>query len=195
MIAKLLLIWGIAALSLTMLAQSQYDPLGDGYAIPTDPRRTSSLDDGKMYLDPAADPLSIDPLMRPLDVEHTWEYLDRVRSWPYAGSGAIPAGQNLAGPWRMELRDSSLRYLDIQLLQSQNVVYGKGTVTVGAITQSATASGMIYNDILYLDVVSPENLMLYKCALTMTDDRLSGSYYVFDEMGRSWYGTATGRRT
>jgi hypothetical protein len=194
MIAKMLLIWGVAALSLTVLAQSQYDPLSDPYVIPTDPRRTTSLDDGKVYLDPAADPLSIDPLMRPLDTEHTWEYLDQIRSLSYADSSTSPAVQNVAGTWSLELTDSALRHLDLQLLQHQDVVYGRGTATVGGVTQSATASGQIYRDVLYLDVVSPEDLMLYKCSLAMTEDYLSGSYYAFDGQGRSWYGTATGRR-
>ncbi|NPV62328.1 MAG: hypothetical protein HPY61_06815 [Methanotrichaceae archaeon] len=194
MIAKLLLIWGVAALSLTMLAQSQYDPLADEYVIPSDSRRVTSLDDGKVYLDPATDPLSIAPLTRPLDTEHTWEYLEKVRSWNYNSPGAAAAGQGLAGTWRFELTDSTLRHLNLQLLQNQDVVYGRGTATVGGVTQSATASGTVYNGVLYLDVVSPENLMLYKCSFALTEDYLSGNYFAFDEMGRSWNGTATGRR-
>jgi hypothetical protein len=193
MIAKFLLIWCVAALSLTTLAQSQYDPLGDEYVIPTDSRRVTSLDD-TVYIDPSVDPLSISPLTRPLDTEHTWEYLETVRNWNYNNPGATSAGQNLAGTWRFELTDSTLRHLDLQLLQNQDVVYGRGTATVGGVTQSATASGTVYNGVLYLDVISPENLMLYKCSFALTEDYLSGNYYAFDEMGRSWSGTATGRR-
>jgi hypothetical protein len=193
MIAKLLLAWGAIILCSVMLAESQYDPLGD-FVVPTDPRRTTSLDDG-VYLDPAADPLSIDPLMRPLDPEHTWEYLDIVRDRGYADQYASLSGKEASGNWRLELKDSSLRHIDLSLLQNREVVYGRGFATVGGVARTATASGEIYQDVLYLDVISVEDLMLYKCALTMVQDYLSGSYYAFDEQGRAWYGTATGRRS
>jgi hypothetical protein len=192
MIAKMLLAWGAIILCSVMLAESQYDPLGD-FVVPTDPRRTSSLDE-RVYLDPSADPLSIDPLMRPLDPEHTWEYLDIVRSRDYADQYEL-SGMEASGNWRLELRDSSLRHVDLSLLQNREVVYGRGFATVGGVTRTAIASGEIYRDVLYLDVVSVEDLILYKCALTLAQDFLSGSYYAFDEQGRVWYGTVTGRRS
>jgi hypothetical protein len=45
-----------------------------------------------------------------------------------------------------------------------------------------------------LDVLS-EDLILYRCALTLSKDYLSGSYYAFDAQGRVWTGTATGSRS
>jgi hypothetical protein len=102
MFAKMLVSWVVMALCLTLQAESQYDPLGtDIYKIPTDLRRTSSLDDDqKVYIDPRADPLGIDPLMRPLDPEHTWEYLKMISSGeylePYLSS-------DLQGNWLLDM--------------------------------------------------------------------------------------------
>jgi len=47
--------------------------------------------------------------------------------------------------------------------------------------------------VLYLDVLF-EDLILYKCTLTIANDRLSGSDYALDSQGRVWNGMAAGRR-
>ncbi|NTV27428.1 MAG: hypothetical protein HGA93_01935, partial [Methanothrix sp.] len=57
-----------------------------------------------------------------------------------------------------------------------------------------SASGQIVNDVLYLDLVNGEELMLYRCALTISKDALSGSFNAFDAYGRAWSGTIQGNR-
>jgi hypothetical protein len=196
MFAKMLLAWGILVLCLIPQAESQYDPLGtDIFTVPNDLRRTSSLGDNyeRMYLDPTADPLSIDSLMRPLDPEHTWEYLDRVSGRAYVSPYAIPEW-DLRGNWQLELRDSALRQLTLTLLQNREVIFGRGFLSIGGISQAAFSSGQTSKDVLYLDVLS-EDLILYRCTLTISKDYLSGSYYAFDSQGGVWTGTATGRRS
>jgi hypothetical protein len=194
MFAKMLLAWGILVLCLIPQAESQYDPLGtDIFTVPNDLRRTNSLGDNyeRVYLDPMADPLSIDSLMRPLNPEHTLEYLDRVSGRAYVN--VLPEA-DLRGNWRLELRDSALRQLDLTLLQNREVIFGRGILSIGGISQAAFSSGQTYKDVLYLDVLS-EDLILYRCALTISKDYLSGSYYAFDAQGGVWTGVATGRKS
>jgi hypothetical protein len=196
MFAKMLLAWGILVLCLATQAESQYDPLGTGiFTMPQDQRRMSSLGENyeRVYLDPFADPLSIDSLMRPLDPEHNWEYLDRVSGRAYINPYAIPEW-DLRGNWLLELRDSTLRQLTLTLLQNREVIFGRGVVSLGGISKAAYSSGQTSRDVLYLDVLS-DDLILYKCTLTISKDYLSGSYYAFDAQGGVWTGTATGRRS
>jgi hypothetical protein len=158
-------------------------------------RRTSSIGNNyeRMYLDPTADPLSIDSLMRPLDPEHTWEYLDRVSGRAYVSPYAIPEW-DLRGNWQLELRDNALRQLTLMLLQKREVIFGRGFLSIGGISQVAFSSGQTSKDVLYLDVLS-EDLILYRCTLTISKDYLSGSYYAFDSQGGVWTGTANGRKS
>ena len=196
MFAKMLLASGILAMCLIPQAESQYDPLGtDILNVPKDLRRMSSPGEnyGLVYLDPMADPLSIDPLMRPLDPEHTWEYLDRVSGRAYVNPYALPEA-DLRGNWRLELKDRALRQLDLTLLQNREVIFGRGILSLGGINQTAYACGQTSNDVLYLDVLS-EDLIIYRCTLTISKDYLFGSYYAFDAQGGVWTGTATGRRS
>ncbi len=194
MFAKMLVAWAVIALCLTIQAESQYDPLGtDIYNIPTDLRRTSSLDDDqKVYIDPRADPLGIDPLMRPLDPEHTWEYLKMISSGeylePYLSS-------DLQGNWLLDMLGGTIGKVDLQLFQNQNSVFGRGSLSLGGLTTTLSASGTIAKDVLYLDLVSLEDLKLYRCILTISKDRLSGSYYAFDANGGVGTGTVKARKT
>ncbi|MGA9099151.1 MAG: hypothetical protein WB392_09500 [Methanotrichaceae archaeon] len=81
------------------------------------------------------------------------------------------------------------------MLQERNIVLGRGTMASGVSAFTATASGQIYNDVLYLDLVSLEDLKLYRLTLTMGQDSLSGSYNAFDGLGRVWSGSASGSRS
>jgi hypothetical protein len=191
MFAKMLLAWGMAVLCLTVLGHSQ-DPLGtEVFNMPSDLRRTSSLDDGDTIFYP--DPLSIDPLMRPPDTEHTWEYLEKLRGRYYASSGLLPR-YDLRGGWRLELQDSELGYLDLNLVQNMDAVFGKGVLTRRGMAVGCSATGQIVLDVLYLDVLS-EDLQLYRCTFTVAEDRLSGGYDAFDLLGRVWTGSIRGGRS
>jgi|WetSurSiteA1Bulk_404760.scaffolds.fasta_scaffold27757_2 hypothetical protein len=196
MLAKMLLVWGILVVYLTTQAQSQYDPLGsDIYNIPQDQRRMDEIGENyeRVQINPLADPLSIDSLMRPLDIEHTWEYLDKVSGRAYVSPYAIPEW-DLRGNWQLELRDNALRQLALTLLQNREVIFGRGISSIGGPSQAAYSSGQTSKGVLYLDILS-EDLILYRCALTISKDYLSGSYYAFDAQGRVWTGTAVGRRS
>jgi hypothetical protein len=195
MFAKMLLAWGMVVFCLTLLGHSQ-DPLGtEVFNMPSDLRKTSSLDDddAKVYLYPMADPLSIDPLMRSLDPEHTWEYLARLRGRYYAESGFLQQADLQEG-WKLELQDSGPGHLDLTLVQNRDAVFGRGMLTKGEMAEGCSATGQILWEVLYLDVLS-EDLHLYRCTLSIAENRLSGSYYAFDPLGHVWTGIIRGGRS
>lgn len=197
MFAKMLVTWAALVICLTAQADSQYDPLGtDIFTIPTDLRKIGSLDDldKKVYLDPYTDPLGIDPLTRQLDPEHTWEYLDSVSGRKYTVPYAPPAS-DLRGNWKLDLLGGMPGQADLMLLQSMNVVYGRGALSRRGSAFTISASGTAAKDVLYLDLISLEDLTLYKFALTMSQDHLSGSYDALDSKGRIISGTAKGSRS
>ncbi len=184
----------ISALALLVIclagqAGSQIDPLAPDYlAENQDSRRATSLD-RYVILDPRLDPLSVDPLMRPLDPEHTAEYLQRLGE-----IRPLPPGDDIAGRWSLELRDSLVRTLDINLVQNGRVIFGRGEMIAGGVSQPASASGLISQDVLYLDVVSLDDQMLYRCVLRPGANSLSGSYYAFGPQGAVWSGAVRGSR-
>jgi hypothetical protein len=197
MTAKILMASALIMLiGMTMQGAAQADPLGTGYTIPVDFRRTSSLGDDKpiVFFDPQADPLGIDPLMRPLDPEHTWEYIDKISGREYLGPYAIPV-VDLRGRWTLRLTGGMPGQADLALLQDRNVILGRGNLASSNSVFTATASGQIYGDVLYLDLVSLEDLRLYRLTLTMGQDSLSGSYNAFNGLGGTWSGSVSGSRS
>jgi hypothetical protein len=187
MASALIVIMGMTLLGLQGAAQA--DPLGTGNTVPVDLRRTSSLDDDRsiVFLDPRADPLSIDPLMRPLDPEHTSEYLDKISGREYLGPYVAPE-MDVRGRWTLRLTGSLSGQADLALLQDRGVVLGRGTMASDGSVFTASVSGQIYNDVLYLDMVSLEDLRLYRFTLTISQDSLSGSYNALDGLGGAWTG-------
>lgn len=198
MTAKILMASALIVLiGMTLQGEAQADPLGTDYiyTVPVDLRRTSSLDEStpKVFFDPQADPLGIDSLMRPLDTEHTWEYLDKVSGRQYL-SPYVLAGVDLRGRWTIQLTGGMPAQADLTLLQDGNVILGRGNMASSGSILTATASGQIYGDVLYMDLVSLEDLKLYKLTLTIGQNSLSGSYSAFNGLGGMWSGTAAGSR-
>jgi hypothetical protein len=194
MFAKMLVAWGAIVICLSVQGQSQYDPLGsDIFTLPDDMRRTGNLATQKVYIDPNADPLGIDPLMRPLDPEHTAEYLDKISGRAYLGP-FVPVAEDLSGNWKLNLLGGMPGQVYLQLVQNRDAVFGRGTLSLAGSTNAVSASGQIAKDVLYLDLVNGEELMLYRCALTISKDALSGSFNAFDAYGRAWSGTIQGNR-
>ncbi len=170
-------------------AGSQIDPLAPDYLTENqDSRRATSLE-RYTIIDPRLDPLSVDPLMRPLDPEHTAEYLQRLGK-----IGPLHPEEDLEGRWSLELRDDMVRTLDLNLQQIGRVISGRGDMTAGQFSQPASASGLIYQDVLYLDVTSLDDQILYRCVLRPGVNSISGSYYAFGPQGAVWSGTVMGRR-
>ena len=170
------------------------DPLGsDIFLMPGESRGIAGQDNVKTYIDPYADPLSIDPLMRPIDPQHSSEYLDKVIGREYAGPFA-QISQDLRGNWKLNLYGSMPGTMDLTLVQNRDAVFGRGVITSFGTAKDLSASGWTAKDVLYLDMVDMQNMMLYRCTLTMSENNLSGSFSAYDAQGGTWSGTMQGGR-
>jgi hypothetical protein len=93
--------------------------------------------------------------------------------------------------WSLNLLDSEERAIALEMHQSNNVVFGKGTINAGGSLQNATATGTITGNKLNLDVLS-DDLTLFRLYLTMNGKSLSGDYHGYSVSYESWKGIAMG---
>jgi hypothetical protein len=114
---------------------------------------------------------------------------------PQADQGPASSSSVMAGSWSFELRDSKTRQLALNLFQSEDAVFGEGTINDGGDTLQASASGSVEGDKLNLDVTSSGTINLYRLSLTMAGNILSGDYRAFSTDGQPWKGIANGIRT
>ena len=99
---------------------------------------------------------------------------------------------NASGEWSFELRDSKTRVLALDLFQSEDAIFGSGTMNDGTSTLAVSASGFVEGDTLNLDVVSQETINLYRLALIINGESMSGDYRAFASAGDAWTGIANG---
>ena len=99
---------------------------------------------------------------------------------------------NASGEWSFELRDSKTRQLGLALFQSEDAIFGSGTMNDGTSTLVVSASGSVEGNTLNLDVVSQETINLYRLALIMNGESMSGDYRAFAAAGDAWTGIANG---
>ena len=94
--------------------------------------------------------------------------------------------------WSLNLHDSLERSVALQMYQSNDVVFGKGTITVGSSLQNAMATGTVTGNKLNLDVLS-DDLTLFHLSLTMNGKSLSGDYHGYSVRYVPWKGIAMGK--
>lgn len=111
-----------------------------------------------------------------------------------ASQVATSEAASLAGNWSFRLRDSKNRVMALTLLQSQDAVYGTGTINDGGETLAVSASGSVEGEKLYLDATSSVTVTLYRLALTASGDTASGEYRAFSTGQETWIGLAEGVR-
>ena len=113
-------------------------------------------------------------------------------------STAAPSTQarptSVAGTWSLEIAAGTPIYANITLVQSEDAVYGKGTIMDENDTQTAVASGSIKGDMLNLDLVSLENLRLYRLSMTVSGNSVTGSNIAFSPSESPSTGPAKGLR-
>ncbi|NMB85154.1 MAG: hypothetical protein A4E44_01977 [Methanosaeta sp. PtaB.Bin018] len=102
---------------------------------------------------------------------------------------------NAAGSWSFELRDSKTRELSLTLFQSEDAIFGTGSMNDGGDTLEVSASGSVEKDRLNLDITSLGIVSLYRLALTTNGDSVSGNYRAFSAGKEPWAGIANGIRT
>jgi hypothetical protein len=93
--------------------------------------------------------------------------------------------------WSLNLLDSLERAVALQMYQSNDVVFGKGTIVMGSGLQNATATGTIAGNKLNLDILS-DDLTLFHISLTRNGKSLSGDYHGYSVSYVPWKGIAMG---
>jgi hypothetical protein len=137
------------------------------------------------------------------DVQESMKGEDIFYISPETGmSPDVPAGSvteladapaDVAGNWSFELTDNLKGDLNLTLFQIGRVVFGYGQIAINDSDLVATASGIIDGNELDLDVVTLEDVTLYKLNLNVATRSISGSYVVYSTEGGSWPGVAIGR--
>lgn len=94
--------------------------------------------------------------------------------------------------WSLNLLDSQERAVVLQMYQSNDVVFGKGTIAVGSSLQNATATGTTVGNKLNLDILS-DDLTLFHLSLTMNGKSISGDYHGYSIRYVPWKGIAMGK--
>lgn len=94
--------------------------------------------------------------------------------------------------WSMKLMDSQDRSVSLQMCQSNDIVFGKGTIAVGINTQNVMATGTISGGKLSLDILS-DDLTLFRLSLTMNGKSISGDYHGYSAYYVPWKGIAMGK--
>ena len=94
--------------------------------------------------------------------------------------------------WSLNLLDSQERAVVLQLYQSNDVVFGKGTITVGSSIQNVTATGTTAGNKLNLDILS-DDLTLFHLSLSMNGKSISGDYHGYSVRYVPWKGIAMGK--
>jgi hypothetical protein len=105
---------------------------------------------------------------------------------------AVSPSTSIDGNWSFYLEDSKNRIMALRLFQSDDAVFGSGTMNDGADTLRVLASGSLAGDKLSLDVVSDETIDLYRFDLTVRGSSASGRYVAFSSGGERWEGQAEG---
>jgi hypothetical protein len=98
----------------------------------------------------------------------------------------------VAGNWHLELRDSVPRSVNLSLSQSEDVVFGTGSMTSGNVIQEVAAFGSVAGSKLNLELLSMTDISLFKLALDLKTPSASGSYKAVSASNATWTGTATG---
>ncbi len=98
----------------------------------------------------------------------------------------------LAGRWHFELVDSITRSLNLSLFQSNDVIFGAGSMTSGNVIQEVAAYGSVAGSKLGLELISMSDINLFQLSLDLKMPSASGSYKAFSIANATWTGTATG---
>jgi hypothetical protein len=94
--------------------------------------------------------------------------------------------------WSLNLQDTLERAIVLEMCQSENVVFGKGTITVGSTLKNVTATGTFNEKKLNLDVFS-DDMTLFRLSLTMNGKSMSGDYNAYSISYVRWKGIAMGK--
>ena len=106
---------------------------------------------------------------------------------------------DLAGKWRMSLAgdgsEAATKIMDIILIQSGDRLQGYGTILDGDSDYLATATGAVSEDEISLQVKVSSQQKDYRLDLVHENDRLQGSYQLYQAERLAGSGNATASRS
>lgn len=111
------------------------------------------------------------------------------------GQEAVQPKARLLSPsvhWELQLDDSMNRDVQLDMYQSNDVLFGRGKIVAEGVEQNAYASGTTSGDKLHLDVLS-EELSLFRLTLTQNGKSLYGDYHIYSARFLPENGIAMGR--
>jgi len=98
---------------------------------------------------------------------------------------------NPMSKWHLDLQDSKDRSVELEVCQSNNVVFGKGTIATDDLSQNVTATGTFSGNKLNLDIFS-EDMTLFRLFLTISRKSFAGDYNAYSASYVPWKGIAMG---
>lgn len=102
---------------------------------------------------------------------------------------------SVAGTWSLEIDAGTPVYANITLVQSEDAVFGKGKIMDENDTQTAVASGSIKGDMLNMDLLSVEDLKLYRLSMVVNGNSATGSNTAYSSSESPSTGPAKGLRS
>ena len=97
-----------------------------------------------------------------------------------------------SGKWHLDLQDTKDRVVDLEMYQSSDAVFGRGSIVVESVSQNVTAIGTVSGNKLALDILSSD-LSLFRLTLTMSGKSLSGDYHSYSASVVPGHGIAMGK--
>ena len=94
--------------------------------------------------------------------------------------------------WHLDLRDDVDRSVDLDMSQSGDAVFGTGSISAEGLNHDVTATGAFSTGKLSLDILSVDDLTLYRFDLTRQGKTFFGDYHALSASLQPWTGTAMG---
>lgn len=99
---------------------------------------------------------------------------------------------SVAGKWSLVLTDSIERSANLMLAQADDAIFGRGIMVYGDVTQEVAATGSVSGNKIRLDLLSLNDMNLYRLDMDLSGNLLSGEYAAYSASGNAWSGVAEG---
>jgi hypothetical protein len=111
---------------------------------------------------------------------------------PQGASVGASAAANLTGTMSLNLIDGITRQINLDIIQSGDLLLGYGNMTSGTGIQRVTAGGALMANGITLYILPADVPEVYRLNIVGSGTSLSGRYQAIAANGASWAGTVTG---
>ncbi len=136
----------------------------------------------------------VDPLNPTQDLKGVATPVMTGKNMPLTQGSLKPKARLLSpsNKWYLDLQDTKDRVVDLEMYQSSDAVFGRGTIVVEGVSQNVTAIGTVSGNKLALDILASD-LSLFRLTLTMSGKSLSGDYHSYSASYVPGHGIAMGK--